>query len=452
MEENIIIENEYINKNRGLSFLMGALSALISFFIAGFSIYLVTLGNLWFITLSILFILEGASIIAPLFIKDDYQAMHLQGIAQIIGVVIFMPFLLFMILWNDADGLMDYSLFTYLAFSGAAFIKLVLFISNRLIIKRDYHPLLHAYGNGSLIVVYYLLLIIQLIIVNQFYPGNSTALFDNLLQEKPLWIYIIEICTNGLLTVLAAFAALSTDIKARTRESLSPGNKIKHTIKWFKDNEVSMFFGLIFTIYLAVLAIIHMKQSFFYILLFIYYISSAAIRLFNYAWHKRIQKKCGDNQIRDNRMSSWLLLFDSAIYLLFSNILVIGAIFMMIQKANTGTNIYLFLFILIPMAIVRFFTSNKSVRKNRKENNTYLLGVSLIGLVSVFFNLLEIVAISCHSLPIVWLRYVFIILAIIIAKGAVLVVSIIFVIHWFRSIILNRRSKERRWARQNRAK
>ena len=120
---------------------------------------------------------------------------------------------------------------------------------------------------------------------------------------------------------------------------------------------------------------------------------------------------------------------------------------MMIQKANTGANIYLFLFMIIPMAIMRFITSNKSIRRNRRENNTYKLGVSLVGLVSVFFTILEIVAIACHEMHVVF-RFVVIIGAIIAVKIAVIVVSIIFVIHWLRSIILNRRSKERRFRKQ----
>ena len=120
---------------------------------------------------------------------------------------------------------------------------------------------------------------------------------------------------------------------------------------------------------------------------------------------------------------------------------------MMIQKANTGTNIYLFLFFIIPMGIMRFITSNKSIRRNRKENNTYKLGISLIGLVSVFFTILEIVAISCHELGTV-LRFFVIISAIIIAKIVMIVVAIIFVVHWLRSIILNRHSKERKYLKE----
>ena len=211
-----------------------------------------------------------------------------------------------------------------------------------------------------------------------------------------------------------------------------------------------MFFGLLGTLYLAVLSIINMKQSFFYILLFIYYLGNAIIRVTNYLLHKKIQKISEGNQIKDNRYSSWLLLLNAVTYLLFSNVLVVAAIFMMIQKANVGSNIYLFLFMIVPMAIYRWLTANKNIRKNRKENNTYRLGISLIALVNVFFTILEVVAISCHELPIVWLRYVIIILAIIAAKISVIIVAFIFVIHWIRSMILNSKRKERRLAKLKR--
>ena len=448
MEE--IIDNIVINrKNRVPTTIVAILSCLISLAISGFCFYLSGLGNYWFIVLGILFLLEGVSLIGPLFKKDDYEAMRLQGAFQIIGVIVFMPYLLFMVLWNDPNGLMDYSYITYLFLGGAAFLKVLLAVINSIVIRKDYNPLLHAHTNSALIISFCILIIIELIIFNQYYPGASTAVFDNLLKEKPLWVYIITIITNAVLTIFAALLSLSTTIRGKTKEELTTTGKIKHTIKWFSDNEVSMFFGLIFTLYLAVLSIINMKQSFFYILLFIYYIGNVLIRIINYTWHKKIQKKCQGNQIKDNRLSSWILLFDAVTYLLFSNVLVVAAIFMMIQKANAGTNIYLFLFMIIPMAFFRFVTANKNIRTNRRENNTYRLGVSLIGLVNVFFTILEVVAISCHQMPIVWLRVVFIILAIIAVKIAVIVVAIIFVIHWFRSIVLNRHSKERKLAKQN---
>ena len=446
--EEVVIKKEEPKKNRELCVLMAVLSALATFFIGGYSIYLSILGNFWFIVVAVFFLIETALIILPLTKQDDYEAMKIQGITQIISVIFFMSYLLFMILWNDPNGKMDYSPMTFLFLGVSAVFNILLFSINRLMIKEDYHPLLHAYGNNGLINAFFVIILIQLIIVNRFFPGNSTAIFENLLQEKPIWIYIIDILVNATFTVFAALLALSTAIRAETKEKLSTKGKIKHTIKWFSDHEVSMFFGLMFTLYLAVLSIINMKQSFFYILLFIYYIGNATIRVTNYLLHKKIQKISGDNQIKDNRYSSWLLLLNALTYLFFSNVLVVAAIFMMIQKANAGTNIYLFLFMIIPMAIVRWFTANKSIKANRKGNNTYRLGISLIGLVNVFFTILEVVAISCHELPIVWLRYVIIILAIIAVKISVIVVAFIFIIHWIRSMILNSRRKERKYAKE----
>ena len=433
--------------NRVISVIFAVISTLVSLFIAGYSFYISSLGTFWFIPIGAYFALECLFIIIPLCIKDDYKAMRLQGIFQIITVILIMPYLLFMILWNDANGVMSYSFMTYAAFAGAAILKVLISLISHLIIHKNYQPLLHAYRNNGYIAAFYLGIIVELIVINQFFPGSSTAIFDNLLKEKPLWTYIISISVNAISTIFAALLALSTEIRAKTKEELTTTGKIKHTIKWINDNEVTMFFGLIFTMYLALLALIHMKQSIFYIFLFAYYVGTALIRIINYIWHKKIVKRVGDNQIRENRLSSWILLFDSVAYLFFSNVLVVGAIFMMIQKANTGANIYLFLFMIIPMAIMRFITSNKSIRRNRRENNTYKLGVSLVGLVSVFFTILEIVAIACHEMHVVF-RFVVIIGAIIAVKIAVIVVSIIFVIHWLRSIILNRRSKERRFRKQ----
>ena len=448
--EEMIVKKEDQLKNRELCIMMAVLSGIVSVLIAGYSLYLSVLKNYWFIAISVFFLLETLSVIWPLFKKDDYQAMRLQGVTQIVSVLFFMPYLLFMILWNDANGTMNYSAMTFLFLGVSALFYVSLYLVNRLMVKDEYHPLLHAYSNNSLINAFYLIIIIQLIIVNRFIPGTSSAIFENLLKAKPIWIYIIDILINGALTVFAALLALSTAIRAETKEKLSTKGKIKHTIKWFTDHEISMFFGLLFTLYLAVLSIINMKQSFFYILLFIYYLGNATIRLTNYLLHKRIQRISGDNQIKDNRYSSWLLLLNALTYLFFSNVLVVAAIFMMIQKANAGTNIYLFLFMIVPMAIIRWFTANKNIKANRKGNNTYRLGISLIGLVNVFFTILEVVAISCHQLPIVWLRYVVIILAIIAVKISVIVVAFIFIIHWIRSMILNSRRKERRLAREKR--
>ena len=445
--EEVVIKKEPQSKNRELCALMAVLSALVSILIAGFAIYLSILGNFWFIGVAIFFLIETWLVIWPLLKPDDYQAMRIQGIAQIIGVLLFMPYLLVMMLWNDANGTMDYSALTFLFLGVAVIFNGLLYFVNRLLIREEYHPLLHAYSNNSLINALFLIIIIELIIVNRFFPGSSNAVFENLLQEKPIWIYIIDILVNASLTIVAALLALSTAIRADTKEQLNTKGKIKHTIKWFSDHEVSMFFGLIFTLYLAVLSIINMKQSFFYILLFIYYIGNATIRVSNYLLHKKIEKISEGNQIKDNRYSSWLLLLNALTYLFFSNVLVAAAIVMMIQKANTGSNIYLFLFMIIPMAIVRWFTANKNIRANRRGNNTYRLGISLIGLVNVFFTLLEVLAISCHEIPIDWLRVVIIVLGIIAVKISVIVVAIIFIIHWIRSMILNSRRKERRLAK-----
>lgn len=443
----VAIKKEEPKKNREMCALMAILSALVSILLAGYSVYLSVLGNLWFIGVAVFFLIEAWLVIWPLLKAEDYQAMRVQGIAQIIGVLFFMPYLLFMILWNDPDAKMDYSAMTFLFLDVSMIFNILLYFVNRIMIKEEYHPLLHAYSNNSLINAFYIIILIQLIIVNRFIPGIAISDIQNLLEAKPIWVYIVDIIVNGTLTVFAALLALSTTIRAETKEALSTKGKIKHTAKWFSDHEISMFFGLMFTLYLAVLSIINMKQSFFYILLFIYYLGNAIIRVTNYLLHEKIKKISNGNQIKDNRYSSWLLLLNALTYLFFSNVLVVAAIFMMIQKANLGSNIYLFLFISVPMAIYRWFTTNKSIRKNRKENNTYKLGISLIALVNVFFTILEVVAISCHELPIVWLRYVIIILAIIIAKVSVIVVAFIFIIHWIRSMILNSRRKEKRLAK-----
>lgn len=448
--EETIIKKEELKKNRDLCALMAGLSAFTSLLIAGYSVYLTVLGNFWFIAIAVCFLLECFFLIFPLFKPEDYQAMKLQGIGQILSVLILMPYLLFMILWNDPNHKMDYSAFMFLFFGVATVFKVLLYFVNRLLIKEDYHPLLHAYSNGSLISAFYIVIVVELTIVNIAYPGTTTSVFENVLREKPVWIYIIDILLNATLTVFAALLALSTLIRADTKEQLSTKGKLKHTAQWFSDHEISMFFGLMFTLYLAVLSIINMKQSFFYILLFIYYLGNAIIRVTNYLLHKKIQRISEGNQIKDNRYSSWLLLLNAVTYLLFSNVLVVAAIFMMIQKANVGSNIYLFLFMIVPMAIYRWFTANKNIRRNRRENNTYRLGISLIALVNVFFTILEVVAISCHELPVVWLRYVIIILAIIAAKISVIVVAFIFVIHWIRSMILNSKRKERRLAKLKR--
>ena len=78
MEE--IIDNVVITrKNRVPSVIIAIFSFLISLAISYYCFYLSSLGNYWFIALGILFIFESASLIGPLFKKDDYEAMRLQG-------------------------------------------------------------------------------------------------------------------------------------------------------------------------------------------------------------------------------------------------------------------------------------------------------------------------------------------------------------------------------------
>lgn len=451
--EDITPESKEVVKKQHTAYkIISALfSALVSFFVAGCGFYWASKGIFWFIPIGSYFVLEGLFILFSLIKKNEYKAMRLQGVFQILGVITFMSYLLFMMLWNDPDALMDYSINTYLVLGIAFGVKFIFSIVSSILIKLNYNPLVHAYRNNDLISSFYFVLIAVLIVCNYYYPGTSTALFDNLLREKPLWIYIINIALNGTLTMVASLLALSTDIRSKTREQLSTVGKIKHTIKWFNNNEVTMFFGLIFTMYLAILAIVNMRQSPFYIFLFFYYIGTAFIRLNNYVLHKMVVKAAGNNQTKDNRLSSWILLLDAFMYLFFSNVLILGAVFMMIQKVNTGANIYLFLFFIIPMALWRFLTSNRSVRANRKANNTYKLGVSLMGIVSSFFSLLEIVAIAVHNVPIEWVRYVIIIAAIAVVKIAVIIVAVIFIIHWIRSMILNSKRKERRKKAQKQA-
>ena len=150
--EEVIIKKEEPKKNRELCALMAALSALVSILLAGYSVYLCVLGNLWFIGVAVFFLIESWLVIWPLFKNEDYQAMRMQGITQIVGVLFFMPYLLFMILWNDPYSKMDYSTMTFLFLGVSALFNVLLYFVNRIMIKEDYHPLLHAYSNNSLII------------------------------------------------------------------------------------------------------------------------------------------------------------------------------------------------------------------------------------------------------------------------------------------------------------
>ena len=145
----------------------------------------------------------------------------------------------------------------------------------------------------------------------------------------------------------------------------------------------------------------------------------------------------------ENRSSSWILLFDAIAYTLFSDVLAFGAIMLMTNKVNAGSNIYLFLFITIPFGILKFILAIRAIKSNQDKNNTYRLGLGLIALINAVFSLLEIIAISIHDLTSIF-KWFLIVASVSVVKIFVLVVAVIFVIHFFRSLIINRRSKERK--------
>lgn len=426
---------------KGLKALLAIISSLVSFAIAGYAFYLVSLTNYWFITIGVYFAFEGLFIIIASAIKDEYKAMRVQGVFQILGVILMMDYLLVMALWNDPYQVMVYQ-FSYVFFGVAAGLKGLTCLISTIAVKKYYSPILHAFRNNDLITLFYLLLIIELIITNQFYPGTSVNIFDNLFKEKPIWIYIIDASLNATFTIMAALLALSTDIRSKTREELTTVGKIKHTAQWFNDNEVSMFMGLVFTMYLAIIAFLNVKLHWFYIVLGCFYLGTATIRLINYLWHKAIVKKCGNNKIRENRLSSFILLFDAFAYFFFSFVISGAAIFLMVTDANVGKNIYLFLFIVVPFGILRLVTAVKGIRKYRRENDTYHLGLGYISLISVFFSLTEIIAITMYFAPTI-LKYITIIGVVSILQIVVLIVCVTFVIHFVRSLIINRRGKEK---------
>lgn len=431
---------------RGLRTFLAVISMLISFGLGGYCLYLSYLHNYWFILIGIYFLFEGLFIFISSLIKDEYKAMRVQGVFQILGVILMMDYLLVMILWNDAP---DYYMGTvynlsYIVFGACAGVKGLLSLVSTIAIKKEYHPSIHAYRNNDLITFFYLLLIIELVVFNQFFTGHG----EGLLKDKDLWVYIIIVASNAILTIFAALLALGTDIRSKTKEDVTTVGKIKRTVTWFNEKEISMYFGLIFTGYLAFLAFVNVKQSWIYIFLGIYYVGMGLIRFINYLWHLRIMKKCEGNKIRENRLSSWILFFDAFAYALFSDLICFAAVMIMTNKASVDTNIYLFLFMIIPFGIIRFVSAVKGIKSNRRENNTYKLGVSYISLLGAVFALLEITAILCHPIQVV-VRTILIILMVSVVKIFVLVIAVIFIVHWIRSMIINRRGKERKLDKKN---
>lgn len=420
-------------ENKGLKNFLAITSLLVSLIVSIYCGYLSILKNYWFIPLCVYFAFEALFILIASLIKDEYKAMRVQGVFQIVGVLLMMDYLLVMILWNDPGTMLF--LYSYYVFGGAALLKAILVLIALIGVKKKYNACIHAFRNNDTITFFYLVTIIQLTIFKQFYP--ETVLFE----QSTLFIYIIEIVTNAILTTLAAFLALSTDIYAKTREVLSPVGKIKHTIKWFADNEISVYFGTIFSIYLAVLAFLNKKPIF--IFLGIFYLILAFIRFINYLWHKIIQKKSNGNIVRENRLSAWILLFDSFNFLVLGIFICVAAVALMIGKIESDTNIYLFLFFIIPFAVLRFVTAHVNLKRSRANGDTYRIGLGYISLLSAFFSSLEIFAISLHHLSIVPLKVTIIIILVAALLIAVHIICITLFVFWIKGMIQNRRSKEK---------
>lgn len=404
------------------------ISFLVSVFVGLYSLYLSFNHNYWFIYISAYFVTEGLFILISLFIKDEYKRMRFLGVFQVINVIALMCYLLVMILWND-DGNMLFA-YSYYAFGGAGIIKFLLYLINSIAIRREYNVIIHTYRNNDFISFSYLTIILELVIFKYFYPTTSE-----------LYIYIVEGATNALFTTLSAFFALSTVIRSSTKEPVTTMGKIKATITWFNEHEISFFLSTIFSSYLATMAFANIRYSFMFFLLGMYYVFMSFIRFINYAWHHKIKKNCGDNIVRENRQSSFILLFDAFIFFISTIIISTSAIAVMTNKINADVNLYLFLFFTIPLAIFRLISSINSTKRHRRERNTYKLGLSLISIIAVFFSILEIIAILCHAWP-TWLKAIVVIIAVIVVNIAVTVMCLIFVIHFVRSLIVNRRSRE----------
>ena len=148
-------------------------------------------------------------------------------------------------------------------------------------------------------------------------------------------------------------------------------------------------------------------------------------------------------EIRENRKSSFILLFNAVAYFFFSGVITFAAVFLMTHDALVGKDILLFLFIIAPFGILRFINAIKTVRVSRRENDTYKLGVGYISLISAFFSLVEIAAISTYFAPKV-AKYITVIFNVVVLQIVVLVICITFIVHFFRSLILNRKSKEKK--------
>lgn len=90
----------------------------------------------------------------------------------------------------------------------------------------------------------------------------------------------------------------------------------------------------------------------------------------------------------------------------------------------------------------RFIAAGRGINKSRNTGDTYRLGLGYISLIAAFFNLLETVAIGSYNANIV-LKYLIVISTVVVLKIVVIIVALIFLVHAIRSLVVNRKSKER---------
>ena len=430
-----------MSENRSLKNVLTLVSILLSIFASIFFFYLVSLKIYWFIPFGIFFILDALITLVGSSKRDRYKGMTTLGNWQVFGLVTNMVYLLIMVLWNDPEQVVPYK-FCYIVLGILVGVKFITWLISMISVKKQYHPIMHAFRNQSAVYICYFVLIAGLMITNQLYPGTGEGLF----KEKPLFIYIIDISANATLTIFAGLLALSTVVRAKEREQLSTAGKVKHLISWISDNEIGMFFGLIFTMYLAALAFMNVKISLFYLFIGLYYLLIAFVRFINYLWHRSILKHSDGNKIRENRKTSWILLFNAVVYSFFSDLIAVGALLLITNKMTVGTNIYLFLFFLVPFALLKFVLAVRAIRVNRRNNDTYKMNLGYISLISALFSVLEILAISLHNSHKV-LKYVSIVASVTVVKVFVIVIAVTFIVHAIRSFVINRRGVEKKYVK-----
>lgn len=423
--------------NKGLKIVVTIISVILSLGLSILSLLLGIRQIYWFYPFAAFFVIDAIVTLVGATKKDQYQGMLILGRWQVISVILVMVYLLAMILWDDPDKLVPYTA-AYVILGIIIGIKSLFVVLLEIAIRKKYQPNLHALRNYSIIQAVFLLTMISLLIANQLSPLSG----EGLLKEKPLVVYIIIVSINATFTIVVAFLALSTVVRANHREEVTTTGKIKYLAAWFNDNEISMFFSLIFSFYLIGLALMNIKVSLFYVFLAAYYGILAGIRVINYLWHRAIVHNV-NSKAKENRRSSWILLFNAGAYSLFSDILAVGAILLLTDKINAGSNIYLFLFITIPFGILKLFLAIRAIKGHKEKNNTYRLGLGYIALINAMFSVLEIIAIAVHGIENVF-KWIMVIASITVVKIFVLVIAVIFVVHFFRSMIINRRTREKK--------